>query len=201
MNHLTETEVKIYAPDLDAVRARLESAGAVLVAPRVYEHNIRYEDAGHTLTPNEIVLRLRRDTRARLTYKAPPPPDAETAEGVRTRFEAEVTVDDFDTMHVILQRLGFHPDVVYEKFRTTYRLGEAEVVLDEMPYGNFVEVEGSPAAIEAALDALDLRGQPRFLESYMVLFERVKAALNLDAHDLTFAAFDGVMVPPETFGA
>ena len=145
MNPLIETEVKIAVADLNAIRERLEAVGAVLRAPRVFERNIRYEDAAGSLTPNEIVLRLRQDTAARLTYKAPPDAEAAQPANVRTRFEAEVTVSDFDTMDVILQRLGFRPHVVYEKFRTTYQLGEAEVVLDEMPFGPFVEVEG-PAA-------------------------------------------------------
>jgi len=199
MSSLIETEVKIAVTDLDAIRQRLEAAGAALRAPRVFERNVRYEDAAGTLTPNDIVLRLRQDATARLTYKAPPDADTALAENVRTRFEAEVTVSDFDTMDIILRRLGFVPYVVYEKYRTTYRLGAAEVVLDEMPFGPFIEVEGTASAIDQALDALGLADAPRILDSYLVLFERVKAALALDAHDLTFDNFAGVDVPPEVF--
>lgn len=199
MASLTETEVKIAVTDLDAIRARLDAAGAALSKARVYERNVRYEDAAGTLTSRDIVLRLRQDSAARLTYKAPPGDDASLPPNVRTRFEAEVTVSDFDTMDTILRRLGFHPHVVYEKYRTTYRLGEAEVVLDEMPFGDFIEVEGPADAIERALEALGLSGAPRILESYMALFDRVKAALALDAHDLTFANFEGVEVPAEVF--
>jgi len=199
MSSLIETEVKIAVADLDAIRQRLEAAGAALRAPRVFERNVRYEDAAGTLTPNDIVLRLRQDATARLTYKAPPDADTALAENVRTRFEAEVTVSDFDTMDIILRRLGFVPYVVYEKYRTTYRLGAAEVVLDEMPFGPFIEVEGTASAIDQALDALGLADALRILDSYLVLFERVKAALALDAHDLTFDNFAGVDVPPEVF--
>jgi hypothetical protein len=35
-------------------------------------------------------------------------------------------------------------------------LGEAEVVLDELPFGLFVEIEGPEEAIRAAQRALDL---------------------------------------------
>jgi adenylate cyclase class 2 len=199
MGDLLETEVKIHVPDLDAIRQRLEQAGAVLVHPRVYEHNVRYEDAAGSLTPRAIVLRLRQDTRVRLTYKAPPDADLDLPADVRTRFEAEVTVDDFEVMDVILQRLGFHPDVVYEKYRTTYQLDGTEVVLDEMPYGSFVEVEGPAPAIEAVLARLGLGAAPRILVSYMVLFGWVKQTLGLDVHDLTFANFAGVRVPPGVF--
>ncbi len=199
MSKLLETEVKIYTPDLRAITDALARIGAVRVKERVYERNVRYDDAGETLTPAGIVVRLRQDTHARLTVKAPPDAGADLADNVRTRFEAEVTVDDFDTMDVILQRLGYHPHVVYEKYRTTYAYGEAEIVLDEMPFGNFIEVEGPPDAIERTLAALGLAHAPRILSSYMVLFDRIKAALGLHMHDLTFANFEGVDIPPGAF--
>lgn len=199
MSKLVETEVKILVPDLDAMRGRMAESGASFVSQRVYEHNVRYENAEKTLTPNGIVLRLRQDAHTRLTYKAPAVHDSQQDMDVITRFEAEVMVDDFDTMDLILQRLGYHPYVIYEKYRTTYRLGQAEIVLDEMPYGNFVEVEGTPDSIRFALVALGLQDEPRILLSYMDLFEQVKAALGMTAHDLTFAAFRGITVPPEVF--
>jgi adenylate cyclase class 2 len=195
MNKLVETEVKIHVPDLDAVVARLEAAGAELESGRVFERNVRYENEEQSFTPRGIVLRLREDSRVRLTYKGPGTVD----NGAFTRFEAEVTVDNFDTMDVILQQLGFRPHIIYEKYRTTYRLGEAEIVLDEMPYGHFIEIEGSPAAIDSTLAALGLQDRPRILTSYLGLFGRVKAALDLHIHDLTFANFDGIAVPPEVF--
>lgn len=196
MSNLVETEVKLYVPDLDSVIIRLNAAGAVMTKARVYEHNIRYEDTNETLTGRGIVLRLRQDAKVRLTYKEP---QTQQIEGVLTRFEAEVTVDQFDMMDLILKRLGYHPHVVYEKYRTTYEFGGAEIVLDEMPYGNFIEVEGPAEEIEAALQVLNLEREPRILTGYMVLFGLVKAALNLDVQDLTFANFEGVVVPPEIF--
>jgi adenylate cyclase class 2 len=194
-NNLVETEVKLYVPDLAAVAARLASAGAELESPRVFERNVRYENARGSFTEESVVLRLREDTRVRLTYKEAP----RAENGIVSRFEAEVTVDDFDTMDLILRRLGFRPYVVYEKYRATYRFGDTEVVLDEMPYGPFVEIEGPPAAIESALAALELTASPRITLSYLALFERVKAALRLPFDDLTFANFVNVTVPPELF--
>jgi adenylate cyclase class 2 len=195
MNKFVENEVKIHVPDLDTIAARLVAAGAELAAPRVFERNVRYENADQTLSPHGIVLRLREDARVRLTYKEP----ARVQKNALERFEAEVTVDDFDTMDLILRRLGFHPFMVYEKYRTTYHLGGAEIVLDEMPYGHFIEVEAESSVIDATLRTLGLQDSPRILTSYIALFMRVKAALGLPCHDLTFANFDGITVPPEIF--
>ncbi|MDL1899614.1 CYTH domain-containing protein [Anaerolineae bacterium CFX9] len=197
-NTYQETEIKLYVPDLAVVEQRLRSLGAVLKAPRIYERNNRYDDAEKTLMHGHQVLRLRWDSRARLTYKEE---NGGAVEGsrARSRFEAEVEVSDFDTMHTILLRLGFQPFMVYEKYRTTYTFNEAEVTLDEMPYGNFVEIEGSAAAIEAAVKALELTQAPAFAEGYALLFEHVRRHLRLTFTDLTFENFAGIEVPLSAF--
>ena len=153
-----ENEVKLYVPDLAAVARRVKAAGGTLKAPRVYERNVRYDDDTRSFNASGTVLRLRQDTRARLTYK-----DGERLSGEygSSRFEAEVEVSDFTNMETILAKLGYHPVMVYEKYRTTYALYDAEVTLDEMPYGNFVEIEGDEAAIKRCVEALGLQGARR----------------------------------------
>jgi len=42
----------------------------------------------------------------------------------------------------VFEALGYAVYMMYEKYRTTFRLDNLEVVLDELPYGNFVEIEG-----------------------------------------------------------
>lgn len=195
MANYTETEVKLYVPYLEAVQARLETIGAELTAPRVYERNVRYDNAERTMTPAGIVLRLRQDTRARLTYKA----EGDVKNGITSRFEAEVEVSDFEAMETILDRLGYTPYMIYEKYRTTFELDGAEIVLDEMPYGNFVEIEGDEGTIEKVINRLGLQKVTRYDGSYSVLFERARRALGLTFTDLTFANFKGVDVPESAF--
>ncbi|MEB2288658.1 MAG: class IV adenylate cyclase [Anaerolineae bacterium] len=195
MSDHSETEVKLHVPDLDGLAARLVAAGAALHSPRTHEHNVRYDTPGGDLSRQYIVLRLRQDARVRLTYKGP----AQVTEGVMSRYEAEVTVDDFATMDGILRALGYAPFAIYEKYRTTYRWGEAEIVLDELPFGNFCEIEGPLPAIHAALAALGLQDRPRIPTSYLGVFAVLKGRLGLTFRDLTFANFAGIVVPPEVF--
>lgn len=191
----TETEFKLYVADLDTVRQRLDSVGALLAAPRVFERNIRYENAAESFTPNGIVLRLRQDARARLTYKDP----GTLVGDAISRYEAEVEVSDFDIMHDILLRLGFHVSMIYEKYRTTYTLSDAEVVLDELPYGSFVEIEGPSSAIEAVRRHLDLTHAPAMQNSYTGLFEQLRQRLGFTFRDLTFDNFHAITVPDDIF--
>lgn len=197
MTDYVETEIKLYCPNFAPVVTMLESLGAILTKPRLYERNVRYENADNSLTARDIVVRLRQDDRVRLTYKEPL--SDKKADGVAHRFEAEVTVSDFDAMHLILGRLGYHPHLIYEKYRTTYTYDDLEIVLDEMPYGNFIEIEGDSAKIQALRVRLGLADAPAFADSYVDLFGYVCRALNLDLTDLTFENFRGVDVPPSAF--
>lgn len=191
-----ETELKLYVPDLAAVQQRVEAAGGMLKAARVLERNVRYDDAALSFNAAGTVLRLRQDTRARLTYK-----DGERMYGKygSSRYEAEVEVSDFETMETILGKLGYHPVMSYEKYRTTYTLHDAEVTLDEMPYGNFVEIEGDEAAIKRCVEALGLEDAHRMSASYTVLFRFVRQNMELEFTDLTFANFEGIDVPESAF--
>lgn len=193
-----EIEIKLYAPDLDAIRVRLEAGGARLEHPRVYERNIRYDNAAHTLVSSGIIIRLRQDSRARLTYKEP---GTVLESGIYARYEAEVEVGDFEKMHTILQKLGFAPSMIYEKYRTTYAYEGAEIVLDEMPYGRFVEIEGDEAAIQRAVERFGFANMTRFNAGYAALFENVRRNLGLTFRDLTFANFSEILVPEGAFHA
>lgn len=195
MPSYAETEVKLHYPDLAGMQARLEAAGAELIVPRVFERNVRYENAEQSLSPRGIVLRLREDNHVRLTYKE----GGKLEDGVVSRFEAEVEVSDFGVMQTILGKLGYAPHLIYEKYRTTYMLDGAEIVLDEMPYGNFVEIEGDKDTIERVITRLGLQGARRYTQSYIVLFQIVRERLGLTCHDLTFANFEGLSVPESAF--
>src|SRR5579859_5661315 len=100
-----ETEVKIHVADLGVIARKLQAQHAVCSAERVYERDLRYEDAQNALTPAKRVLRLRQDTRARLTYKEPL---TDSAKGTASRTELEVTVSSLETTDLLLQKLGFH---------------------------------------------------------------------------------------------
>jgi adenylate cyclase, class 2 len=192
MNPNLEVEVKFYTPDLAPVRQRLLAAGGQLSQARVYERNVRLDTPEESLLQKWQLLRLRQDSRVRLTFKGTPPQP--TLSEAKVREELEIEVSDFDTAALICQRLGFLPLQLYEKYRETFMLGAVEVVLDELPFGNFVELEGEENAIRTAAARLGLDWQQRILENYLSLMSRLKARHNLPFIDLTFANFEAVSV-------
>jgi adenylate cyclase class 2 len=192
-----ENEVKFYLRDPEGFLTRLSMAGANIKHSRCYEVDLRFDDAIASLSVAKQVLRLRQDDRARLTYKGP----GEVLDGVSSRCEIEVVVSDFYLTRNLLEALGYQVCLLYEKYRTTFEFLGCEVVLDEMPYGWFCEIEGeSPAAIQAAAGKLGLNWVNRILDSYSLLFSRCQEALNLGFNDLTFVNFKGISVTPQNLG-
>ncbi len=186
-NDLVEVEVKFLLDDFAAIRRRLVHVGALLVAPRVFEHNVRFDTADESLLARQELLRLRQDTRARLTFKGPLA-EAEKSEA-KVREEIELEVGDFERMAAILQRLGFLPVQNYEKYRETYQWHGVEIVLDEMPFGRFVELEGAEADLKTVATALGLDWSRRLLTNYLELMELCRRTFDLPFNDLTFDNF------------
>lgn len=183
-----EVEVKFLVDSLDPLRRRLAAAGAEMVSPRVHERNTRFDTPAGDLLAKWQLLRLRQDNRVRLTFKAPVAED--TVSEAKIREELEVTVDDFDKMAIILERLGFLPVQAYEKYRETYHWQDVEIVLDETPFGAFVELEGAEAGIKAVASSLGLDWSRRILANYLALMELARRTFDLPFSDLIFANFE-----------
>jgi adenylate cyclase class 2 len=192
----TELEVKFNLSGRQKMEERL-AGKAALRAPRVHEVNLRLDTPDHALLYTGRLLRLRQDTRSRLTYKGP----GSEQGGARLRQELEFTVSDFDTTLHLFEALGYTIVLMYEKYRTTYELGEVEVVVDETPIGDFLEIEGPDGkSIRQAANELGLDWEKRILDSYTMLFEHTRASLGFKFRDMSFENFKALRVTPEELG-
>ena len=186
-----EIEVKFYVRDLDRIITRLHELEARLIQRRVLETNLRFDLPDGSLRSAGRVLRLRRDTEARFTYKGP----STNEQGVLSRTEIEFTVGDFEKAKEFMEALGYQKLLYYDKYRTTYALPQtsevwAHIMLDELPYGNFVEIEGkSTEMIRAIADQLNLNWDTAIGTSYTALFERARKTLRFVFRDLSFENF------------
>lgn len=188
---MQETEVKFYIQDLHRLKTHLEKLGAHLIQERVLETNLRFDLPDASLRAEGRVLRLRQDTATRLTYKSA----SKKEQGILSREEIEFIVEDFEKAKRFLEALGFRKLVYYEKYRTTYELAETHVMLDELPYGSFVEIEGENARlIHALAEQLHLIWETAVGTSYIALFERVRKNLSLAFQDISFTNFTNIKV-------
>ena len=117
-----------------------------------FEVNTLY--AGDAIDPDHAVLRLRRiGDRGILTFKERLPSDS----AIKHQLEDETTVGDPDAMDAILESLGLSPVLVYEKRRERWLVGNTEVVIDELPFGMFMEIEGEELAIKDVEEKLAIK--------------------------------------------
>ncbi len=192
-----EIEVKFLVKDLARLELRIKALGGKLIQPRVKETNLRFDTAQGELTHDHRVLRLRQDQQVRLTYKGP----AQVNHTVSVREEIEVEVSSFEDTKSLLEALGYQTYMLYEKFRTTYSLGDVLVTLDELPFGLFSEIEGPNAArLQEMAESLWLDWSFRSMDSYSAIFERVKAACGWTMQNLSFEEFIGKSVTPADLG-
>lgn len=155
----TEKKYKLDKRRLVELALKLGELGAEFASDS-FEEN--YLHRGGVLDDRGAMLRLRKvGDVTLLTYKEKlRNSDADYKHNI----EFETIVADVDAMESIIEKLGYKLSVVYEKHRKAWRLGSVEVVLDELPFGYYMEIEGTIEAIEEAekiLEVQDLEPEPR----------------------------------------
>ncbi|MGA2442850.1 MAG: class IV adenylate cyclase [Tepidisphaeraceae bacterium] len=170
----TEIEAKIKVSDLTAVRTKLQVAGATRIAKEL-ETNSFFDTPDASLQSSGTGLRIRvavdesRKSRCTVTMKGP------LQKGqFKTREETEFSADDPDAVRKMLENLGYHLTLSFEKRRETWTIASCQAALDELPYlGTFVEIEGETERnVSSALDALGLAELPLISSGYVSLMAR-----------------------------
>lgn len=151
-----EKKFRLTPEQLKLLADALPRSGAIREG-REFEENTLYRH--QAIDTQTAVLRVRRvGERTILTFKQHIP----TSTAAKYRREEETEVANYAALATILETLGCVPALVYEKWRETWRLRGAEIVIDELPFGWFMEIEGSEEAIsevEALIAIDDLQGE------------------------------------------
>ncbi|MDO8627748.1 MAG: class IV adenylate cyclase, partial [Candidatus Diapherotrites archaeon] len=138
----TEIEAKFEVKSFKEIKQKLRKLGAKNLG-RHLEHNEFFDFPDKKLGKKRNGLRLRKTNKTILTFKG----RAFLQKNIMKREELELQVENFDTMKKIFERLGLKSWLAYKKYRTTYKISGAEIVLDELPFGKFLEIEGSKKKI------------------------------------------------------
>jgi adenylate cyclase class IV len=185
---LREIEIKLRIFDQPALLRQLHQIGARFKG-RVFEQNTIYDTTDSAFRRTGRLLRLRLETpapriatvrgvplirpkrkpyRAVLTTKAPPYRGIRGSASARykIRLEREMTVRNPARWHRTLHSLGLRPSFIYEKFRSAFELSGLHLELDETPAGAFLELEGSPPAIDHATRELGFKPRDYLRATY-----------------------------------
>ena len=179
-----EVELKAVVVDAAERRKILEAAGAKLTFEGTMR-DLRYDSEPRALAGRDEVLRVRRyesegEVRTYLDWKG----TTETRDVYKTREEVSTSVDDFAALATILEKLGFVVTREIDREIVQYELGGAMIRFETYPRMDvLVEVEGDPATIESAVEALGMaRGEftSERLPDFVSRFEKrtgVRAAI------------------------
>ena len=190
-----ETEVKLAVNDVPAMVEKLRSVG-LKPHGRVLEQNSLFDTDAEDLRHRRSLLRLRTETpapapfapggakRMVLTAKSPAPswPRGRSESRYKENLEREVVLRESpkrtDAGRTLLDRgwpfalgcLGLRSKFRYEKYRTSFHTRGIHVDLDETPVGAFLELEGSPEAIDRVARELGFAPRDYIRATYYDLY-------------------------------
>jgi adenylate cyclase, class 2 len=174
-----EIEIKLPVKDVHGMVRKLASLGASSDG-RVLEQNTLYDTADSHLRRARRLLRLRIETPAGssavragkragvVTFKAPVPGRLKSR--YKERLEWEAIIRHPTEWVGQLRSLGFRAGFEYEKYRSSFHLPGVHVCLDETPIGAYLELEGSPAAIDRTARRLGYGSRDYVRATYWELY-------------------------------
>jgi len=155
-----EKKYRLTKQQRSAIERRLRELSLV---PGELEHEENTIYRGGRLDKPGSALRLRRvNGTAKLTFKQRMP----SKSAIKHQQEEEVAVADADAMAAILAALNFRPGLIYEKRRTRWKVGAATIVIDELPFGLFMEIEAPVREIKRVEKILGAEEIPAEMETY-----------------------------------
>lgn len=136
----TEIEVKFCDIDIDAMREILARAGAVCEEPMRLMKRALIEEPHHAAEDSFLRIRDEGD-KVTLTFKRRANPDQPSIDNTT---EIEVVVSSFDDTVELFREAGWVYKTFQESKRETWKLGSAEVVIDEWPWlPPYIEIEAA----------------------------------------------------------
>jgi len=173
-----EFEAKVLEVDAQVVRDKLKSLGAKFIGNK---DSRRYVYDFTPVNPNSWIRLREMGSELTLTIK-------EIAhDGVDGTKELEVVVSDFDSMHAILQKLGYTPRAYQENKRESWELDGVQIEIDSWPMiPVYLEIEGKDeASVNDLLMRLDLGDKIITSENTT----KVYARYGINLHEITDLKF------------
>ena len=162
-----EIELKFRIEKPSLIREKLKEVGAKFIG-KAFEKTVKFDTKNDDLKREGKFLRVRTGFKSVITFKRKIRPKDKK---FKEREEIELGISNPKAIKKILENLGFTKKWVMEKYREKWQWGSAEIVIDKLPFGNFIEIEGSKRAIEKNAKLLGLRLTDGLTYTYWGLWE------------------------------
>jgi len=176
-----EIEIKFKIEDIRGLKKKLKRIGAKKIK-RYFEYNLALDTKKGKLKKSKALLRLRKAAgKVILGYKRKIP-----SRRYKQEEEIEVEVSDFDKTKKLSEKLGFYKWFIYEKIREVYHYKNTEIVIDKLPFGTYLEIEGKEKDIKRVMDKLGLDIKQGLTDTYKKLHQQYCKEKGIKAKDIVF---------------
>lgn len=166
-----EEEVKIQLEHPQLIIEHLRDNGAIFLGATL-EKTIRVDTCNLDLEEKGIFLRVRSGFNNTITMKEKISEDIIT----RKRLETEFEIEDIDKMQYIFRKIGLSFFRIMEKYRMKWSYENVSIVVDELPFGIFMEIEAEKSRIDKIVSDLGLEGVPQIVDTYWALNDSIGSA-------------------------
>jgi adenylate cyclase class 2 len=128
-------------------------------------------------------LRLRTGFKNVITFKR-----KIKSKNFKEREEIELEISDPEKMEIILKNLGFTKVRIMEKYREKWKLNGTEIVIDKLPMGNFIEIEGRKKSIKKIVNLLGFDFKNRLVCTYWDLWKDFTKKKGIKNENIVFSA-------------
>ena len=165
-----EIEVKLKINNIEDLKIRIKDLNFLNIQKRGFEKNIVFEHPQLKLKNKGQLLRLRKTGQKSVFTLKKPDGIKPEKQNYKIRREIETEIKDYDKLKIILDFLGFKPYFIYEKYREIYKKRNTQIMIDETPIGNYIEIEGTAADIDQTAGLLGFKKKEYITKSYFTLF-------------------------------
>ncbi len=188
---ICETEVKIALGDLGSVNEILKkcSKSFETINNKVYQCDEYFDTEDEFLKNQDFTVRLR--TVNDDVFLAIKGPRMYIDGKVHERLELEFKVDDKENIYNQIKRHSLKSTTIIEKYRWTFKSGDAYISIDELPFiRNFIEIEGPYKSIRNVISLLELNEDNAIAKNYTELLEERFRNIGIPGRPNLRATFD-----------
>lgn len=149
-----ECELKYLDVNLEELSQKLADTDAECFG-RYFESNMVFDHPDRSLKGAGILLRLR-EKQGKCVMTVKRPPDQIEPSRLKVFEEIETEVADCKAMRLAFEAVGLVQFFAYEKVRAKWRFMDCVICLDRLPFGDFVEIEGTDTTVPLCAEVLGL---------------------------------------------
>ena len=176
-----EIELKFKIKDPETFRKELKDKKAKFLG-KAFEKTFRFDTPNKDLEKEGKFLRVRTGFKNTLTLK-----QKMKDKEFKVREEIELEISNPQKMITILKKLGFARTLIMEKYREKWQFQGAEVVIDKLPMGVYIEIEGTKNSIQKVIEKLNLNPKEKITKTYWALWKDYSDKRGIKDENIVFS--------------